>query len=89
LSAYRGSKLKRDIFKNFYNSTDIQALVARSVKPVNAWRHWVEKNPQAVNVFLESFKTTMYGVMKNGYAVEDAKLTALEIKLKKVPNVLK
>jgi predicted ATPase len=89
LAAYRGEKVKRQIFKNFYNSTDIQMLIAASVKPFNAWRHWVEKNPQAVNVFLESFKVAMYGVMKNGYAVDDAKLTALEVKLKKVPNVLK
>lgn len=89
LQAYRGSKTKRDIFKNFYNSSDIQLLVAPNVKPLNAWRHWVGKNPKATNVFLENFKVALYGVMKNGYAVDDAKLMALEVKLKKVPNVLK
>ena len=31
----------------------------------------------------------MYGVMKNGYSVDDAKLTTLKVTLKKVPNVLK
>jgi hypothetical protein len=41
------------------------------------------------NVFLEAFREVLYGVMKNGYAVDDAKLTALEVKLKKVPHVLK
>lgn len=88
LAAYRGNKIKRDIFKNFYNSAEIQSLVAASVKPFNAWRHWVEKNPLAANVFLEAFKVAMYGVMKNGYSVDDAKLTALQVKLKKVPHVL-
>lgn len=89
LHAYGGSKTKRDIFKNFYNSSDIQVLVASNVKPFNAWRHWVGKNPTATNVFLENFKVALYGVMKNGFAVDDAKLMALEVKLKKVPNVLK
>ncbi len=89
LAAYRGNKVKRDIFKNFYNSPEIQSLIAASVRPSNAWSHWVTKNPDATNVFLEAFREVLYGVMKNGYAVDDAKLTALEVKLKKVPHVLK
>ena len=84
LAAYQGNKVKRQIFKDFYNSTDIQSLVATSVRPSNAWSHWVKKNPNATNLFLEAFKAALYGVMKNGYAVDDAKLTALEVKLKKV-----
>jgi predicted YcjX-like family ATPase len=89
LAAYTGNKKTRAIFKDFYNSADFQLLVATSVKPLNAWRHWVEKNPKATNDFLESFKAALFGVMKDGYAVDDAKLAALEVKLKKVPNVLK
>ncbi|MES2584293.1 MAG: AAA family ATPase [Pseudomonadota bacterium] len=89
LAAYGGNKIKRDIFKNFYNSEEIQLLVATSVKPFSAWQHWVEKNPQATNIFLENFKAALFGVMKNGFAVDDVKLTALDVKLKKVPNVLK
>lgn len=89
LAAYRGSMVKRTIFKNFYNSPEIQSLVAASVRPSNAWSNWVAKNPTATNLFLEAFKEVLYGVMKNGYAVDDAKLTALEVKLKKVPYVLK
>ncbi len=88
LAAYRGNKVKREIFKDFYNSTDIQSLVAASFRPSNAWSHWVKNNPSATNVFLEAFKGALYGVMKIGYAVDDAKLTALEVKLKKVPHVL-
>ena len=89
LAAYQGSKVRREIFKNFYNSAEIQSLVSASVRPFNAWQHWIEKNPQAANVFLEAYKLAMYGVMKNGYAVDDAKLTVLKVKLKKVPDVLK
>ena len=58
-------------------------------KPYGAWKHWIESNPVLVNQFLEQFKATMYGVMKNGYSVDDAKLTTLKVTLKKVPNVLK
>lgn len=89
LAAYQGNKDKRDIFKNFYNSADMQSLVAVSVRPSNAWSHWIKKNPNDTNVFLEAFKGVLYGVMKNGYAVDDAKLIALEVKLKKVSHVLK
>lgn len=88
LAAYGGNKTKRDIFKNFYNSEDFQLLISTSVKPFSAWRHWVENNPKATNAFLENFKAALFDVMKNGYAVDDAKLATLEVKLKKVPNVL-
>lgn len=88
LAAYSGNKTKRDIFKNFYNSQDFQLLIATSVKPSSAWRHWIENNPKATNAFLENFKAALFDVMKNGYAVDDAKLATLEVKLKKVPNVL-
>lgn len=89
LAAYSGSRIKRDIFKGFYNSADLQMLVSASVKPFNAWRHWVENNPHAANAFLENFKAALFGVMKDGYAVDDAKLTTLDVRLKKVSNVLK
>lgn len=52
--------------------------------PSNPWKHWVENNPDASNAFLTKFKGAIYGVMKNGYAVDVNKLTALEVKLKKV-----
>ncbi len=87
--AYQGNKKKRDIFKNFYNSNEIQPLFAASIRPLNAWSHWIKMNPTATNVFLQAFRAALYHVMKNGYAVDDAKLSALEVKLKKVPHELK
>ena len=64
-------------------------LVTTSGKSFNPWLYWVKKNPQATNEFLESLKTVVFSAMKDGYAVDDVKLTALKVKLKRVPNVLK
>ena len=84
VAAYQGDKKPRDVFKGFYTSADFQQLVSSSTKPYNPWKHWVESNPVACNEFLETFKAAIHGVMKNGYAVDAAKLAALEVKLKKV-----
>ena len=84
LSAYTGNKTSREVFKHFYTGEDFQKLVSFGAKPYNPWRHWVENNPHASNAFLTKFKEVIHGVMKNGYSVDVAKLTALEVKLKKV-----
>ena len=89
IKAYRGTSKPRDIFKKFYKREEMQKLLGCGAKPYSAWKHWAEINPELVNEFLKQFKVVIYGVMKNAYAVDDAKLTALEVKLKKVPNVLK
>jgi predicted ATPase len=78
----------RDISKDFYNGVEAQKILGCGDKSYNAWKHWIDKNPVLVNQFLEQFKATIHGVMKNGYSVDEAKLTALEVKLKKVPHVL-
>jgi predicted ATPase len=84
LAAYTGNKTPREIFKRFYKDAEFQRLVTSGAKPHNPWKHWVENNPDASNTFLTKFKEAIHGVMKNGYAVDVAKLTALEMKLKKV-----
>lgn len=84
LAAYTGNKTPREIFKRFYKDAEFQKLVTSGAKPHNPWKHWVENNPDASNAFLTKFKEAIHGVMKNGYAVDVAKLTALEVKLKKV-----
>lgn len=89
IKAYKGELKPRDIFKKFYKSEDMQKILSCGNKPYNAWKHWINTNPVLVNQFLEQFKTTIYSIMKNGYAVDDAKLAALKVTLKKVPNVLK
>jgi len=84
IAAYQGEKKPRDIFKRFYKSEDFQKLVSSGTKLYNPWKHWVESNPAASNEFLEKFKAAIHSVMKNGYAVDVSKLTALKVKFKKV-----
>ena len=84
MDSYMGSKPPREIFKRFYKEANFQMLVTSGAKPHNPWKHWVESNPDASNAFLTKFKDAIQGVMKNGYAVDAAKLTALQVKLKEV-----
>jgi predicted ATPase len=84
LAEYTGNKTPREIFKRFYKDAEFQKLVTSGAKPHNPWKHWIENNPDSSNAFLTKFKEAIHGVMKNGYAVDVAKLTALEVKLKKV-----
>lgn len=84
LEASGGSKKPREIFKRFYEDVDFQKLVTAGSKPYNPWKHWVENNPVASNEFLTNFKMAVHGVMKDGFAVDAAKLAALEVRLKKV-----
>lgn len=84
VAAYRGGRKPREVFKQFYNDVNFQRLVSSGSKPYNPWKHWVECNPVASNEFLERFKAVIYNAMKNGYAVDVAKLSVLEVKLRKV-----
>ena len=84
VAAYQGDKTPREVFKRFYKGADFQKLVTSGAKPYNPWRHWVESYPSVCNKFLEKFKATIHGVMKNGYTVDVSKLTVLEVKLRKV-----
>lgn len=84
VAAYQGKKKPREVFKKFYTGEGFQQLVSSGEKPYNPWKHWVKINPVASNEFLEKFKVVMYGVMKDGFAVDVAKLTALEVKQRKV-----
>ena len=80
VAAYHGSNKVREIFKHFYQDLSFQELVSSGTKPYNPWKHWVKCNPVASKAFLENFKAAIYGVMKNGYAVDVTKLNVLEVK---------
>lgn len=84
VAVYQGEKKPREVFKRFYKDEDFQNLASAGTKPYNPWKHWIESNPAASNEFLEKFKAAIHSVMKNGYAVDVSKLTALEVKLRKV-----
>lgn len=80
VAAYHGGRKARDIFKHFYQDTNFQQLVSSGTKPYNPWMHWVKCNTVASKDFLENFKVAIYGVMKNGYAVDVTKLNVLVVK---------
>jgi len=84
VSEYKGAKVPREVFKRFYKKDAIQQLIASKAKPYNPWKHWIDKHPVAVNEFLEKFKSAMHQVMKNGFAVDTAKLAVLEVNSKKI-----
>jgi hypothetical protein len=84
VAAYHGQKKPREVFKRFYKDLEFQKLVSSGAKPYNPWTHWVKSNPAASDEFLSNFKTAIHGAMKNGFAVDAAKLAALEVKLKTV-----
>ena len=88
LEAYNGAKTPREVFKRFYKNVEFQRLVTAGSKVHNPWKHWVDNNPEASNEFLIKFKMVIHGVMKDGFAVDVAKLAALEVRLKKVNDVL-
>ncbi|BDU15388.1 AAA family ATPase [Lysobacter auxotrophicus] len=83
LDAYTGAEKPREVFKRFYKSPEIARLVGAGAKPYNPWAHWIEGNPEAVNEFLSNFRAAVHHVMRSGFAVDAAKLSPLEVKLKK------
>jgi len=83
LAAYTGAQVPREVFKRFYKDPDFASLVAAGSKAYNPWNHWVASNAEAVNDFLSRFKTSVHRVMRDGFAVDAAKLALLDVKLKK------
>jgi hypothetical protein len=81
LATYAGDKIAREVFKRFYKNTEFQQLVSSGNNP---WKHWIGANPALANEFLSAFQTAISGVMRSGYSVDAAKLTALQVKLKRV-----
>ncbi|HFC6395530.1 TPA: ATP-dependent endonuclease [Neisseria polysaccharea] len=77
-------KPARDIFKNFYKNETIHNLCHSNHKAYNPWVAWIGENPELVNKFLNNFKNTMCHIMQKGYSVDPAKLSALNVKLKRV-----
>lgn len=80
---YAGNKRPREIFKRFYKNEIIQSL-CKLHNPSNPWVNWISENPELVNEFLNKFKDTMCHVMQKGYSVDSAKLSTLNVKLKRV-----
>ncbi|MFA7496115.1 MAG: AAA family ATPase [Acidithiobacillus sp.] len=83
LAAYTGGNKPREVFKRFYKETEFQRILVSVTRSPNPWKHWIEKNPDASNDFLQKFEHTIRSVMAGGYAVDVNKLAALKVNLKR------
>ena len=83
LAAYTGGKTPREVFKRFYKDIEFQKLLGSLTNLPNPWKHWIQKNPEATNDFLQKFVHTIRRVMADAYAVDINRLVALKVKLKK------
>ena len=83
LAAYTGDKRPREVFKRFYKDVEFQKILASVTRSPNPWKHWVEKNLDASNEFLQKFEHAIRSVMAGGYAVDANKLAALKVNLKR------
>lgn len=83
LAAYTGDKKPREVFKRFYKDVEFQKILASVTRSPNPWKHWIEKNLDASNDFLQKFEHAIRSVMAGGYAVDVTKLAALKVNLKR------
>ncbi|MBH2008183.1 MAG: AAA family ATPase [Xanthomonadaceae bacterium] len=83
LAAYTGDKKPREVFKRFYKDVEFQKILASVTRSPNPWKHWIEKNPDSSNDFLQKFEHAIRSVMAGGYAVDVTKLAALKVNLKR------
>lgn len=83
LAAYTGTKKPREVFKRFYKDVEFQKTLASVTRSPNPWKHWIENNLDASNVFLQKFEHAIRSVMVGGYAVDVTKLAALKVNLKR------
>lgn len=69
----------REIFKDFYKTTDFQKFLAQK-GPNSPWKRWVHDNQLAYEEFRELFTKRLAVTMRDGYGVEASKLISLERK---------
>ncbi len=79
----------REMFKCFYKDKNFQKLVKSGNKSYNPWKSWVEAHQKTCDKFLTDFLALMKMVIKNGYLIDESKLSSLNIKLKEHRRVLK
>jgi predicted ATPase len=83
LEAYTGDKTPREVFKRFYKNVEFQKILASVARSPNPWKHWIEKNVDASNDFLQTFEHAIRNVITAGFAVDVTKLGALKVNLKR------
>jgi hypothetical protein len=73
-------KKLREIFKNFYKTTEFQQFLVQKDRQKNPWKRWVHANQTACETFRELFSKQLARTMRDGYGVDASKLAALESK---------
>ncbi len=76
--ANSGNKAKlRDLFKNFYQHEDFQALLAQKASRYSPWQCWAKDNPALCTDFVSRFIKQLAVTLRAGHFVDSSKLYVL------------
>lgn len=73
-------KKLREIFKDFYKTTEFQQFLAQKDRQINPWKRWVHDNQTACEAFRELFTKRLAKTMRDRYGIDASMLTPLESK---------
>lgn len=73
-------KKLREIFKDFYKTTEFQQFLAQRDRQKNPWKRWVHDNQTACQEFRLLFEKRLAKTMRDGHGVDAAKLIFIESK---------
>lgn len=65
----------RESFKKFYKAKDFQDFLKQKENP---WKHWIDKNQDVCDEFIEKFTNMVIRIMKQEYDINEAKLSFLK-----------
>jgi hypothetical protein len=71
-------KKLREVFKNFYNSTEFQRFLAQKKAAFNPWRCWVRDHQSAQQAFVDDFAKRLRRTMREAFGVDASKLVSLD-----------
>jgi len=66
----------REIFKEFYKTTDFQKFIALKGSG-NPWKRWISENGALCDAFRQLFAKQLLKTMRDGYGVDSSKLAFL------------
>jgi len=84
IEAYYGGDEKpkreelRKVFKAFYKSKDLQAILTSRTNAHHPWRKWVADNPRKSIKFKEKFLGKLSQTLQYGFGVESSKLADIK-----------
>lgn len=72
------NKKLRELFKAFYNNSDVNRFLRQRKPQSNPWHNWAKDHPTLRESFRQTVVERMKRVMRDAFAVDAAKLTALD-----------